>query len=473
MQTQTVSSPAVNAGASRLPAPRRSPLDWSPLGGLVMRPWYDRCALHLIGRWYLPLSRAWAAALTHGEDEAGFARAIGLAEFPAGASGRKLRRAIAETARRAAVLDQADAQWRDAFFGQKAPPDRELVQAEQARLAAASSLMAARAGFLGVRQRSPAVGWQVTPPAELPTPDEWRASAGTCIAAPGGAEGRLPAVAVSHPVPGPGGRERWLRFAAPGLPGDTVWARVFEPEGIDDAPTLINLHGIGMELEYWRDAVDNTPDLTRQGIRVIRPEGPWHGRRRPAGCYGGEPVMALGPEGFLKLFSAWGAEAGVITAWARQAGSRRVAVGGVSLGALTSQLTAVAAADWPEEMRPDALILVATSGDLLGVAEGSLAGGVGFWPAIARAGWTPADLEGYLPLMVPQGPAAMPPERIVMALGAADTVTPFAGGQGLARRWAVPPENLFIRPQGHFSVSLDLVRQPQPLDRIIEILKQG
>jgi len=181
--------------------------------------------------------------------------------------------------------------------------------------------------------------------------------------------------------------------------------------------------------------------------------------------------MALGPEGFLKLFSAWGVEAGVITAWARQAGSRRVAVGGVSLGALTSQLTAVAARDWPEEARPDALILVATSGDLMEVAKaGSLSSGVGYWPAIARAGWTAADLERYVPLLGPQGPAAMPADRIVMALGEADTVTPFAGGLDLARRWGVPPENLFIRRQGHFSVSLDLGRQPQPLNRMVEIL---
>ena len=57
-----------------------------------------------------------------------------------------------------------------------------------------------------------------------------------------------------------------------------------------------------MELDYWREAVDNTPTLTRQGLRVIRPEGPWHSRRRQRGFYGGEPAMALGPEGFLKLF---------------------------------------------------------------------------------------------------------------------------------------------------------------------------
>ena len=457
---------------SRLPAPRRNPLDWSPLGGLVMRPWYDRCAVHLVSRWYLPLSRAWAAALVYGEDEEGFAAALDGGDFPDGQAGRRLRRAIAGTQRRLAVHEEADAHWRDLFYRPAAPSDRDLVEAEQRRIDTASALMSARASYLGVRRRSPAVRWQVTPPAELLSSKDWLASNGTCIDSPAGDDGSLPPVEVSHPVPGPYGTERWLRFASPGLDGDTVWARLFEPEGIADPPTLINLHGIGMELDYWREAVDNTPTLTRQGLRVIRPEGPWHSRRRQPGFYGGEPAMALGPEGFLKLFSAWGAEVGVMTAWARRAGSRRVAIGGVSLGALTSQLAAVAAKDWPEETRPDVLILVATSGDLMGVATaGSLSTGIGYWPAIARAGWTEEDLDRYVPLLSPRGPATMPPQRIVMALGEADTVTPFAGGLELARRWGVPPENLFIRRQGHFSVSLDLGRQPQPLNRMVELLK--
>src|SRR3546814_2991848 len=80
--------------------------------------------------------------------------------------------------------------------------------------------------------------------------------------------------------------------------------------------------------------------------------------------FGGEPAMAQGPLGFLKLFAAWGAEVAVLIDWARRQGSGSVALGGVSLGALTSQLTAVAARDWPAELRPDALLLIASSQDL-------------------------------------------------------------------------------------------------------------
>ncbi|NIA68800.1 hypothetical protein HBA54_09370 [Pelagibius litoralis] len=458
---------------SHLPAPRRNPLDWNPLGDLVMRPWYDRWALGLVARWYLPLSRAWAAGLAHAGDKAAFAEAAGLEGFPGGLTGRAIRRAIAKNQRRLGDYLAADARWLEAYFAAAAPLDEVLVDRERARLAAASALMAARAGFMPIRRRVAQVRWQMTPPGDFAPPEDWLGSAGTCITQPSGAgpDSPLPPVEVSHPVPGPLGPERWLRFASPGLPGDTAWARVFEPEGVENPPSFINLHGIGMELDFWSGAVDSTASLLRRGLRVIRPEGPWHGRRRIAGCYGGEPAMALGPEGFLKLFSTWGAEAGVMTAWARQNGSRRVAIGGVSLGALTSQLTAVAASEWPEITRPDALLLVATSANSLDVAmAGSLSRAVGYPAALAQAGWSPEDLARYAPLLEPRGAPAMPPERIVMTLGEADTVTPFDGGLALARRWGVPPENLFIRRQGHFSVSLDLNRQPQPLNRIAAIL---
>jgi hypothetical protein len=215
--------------------------------------------------------------------------------------------------------------------------------------------------------------------------------------------------------------------------------------------------------------------LVRKGLRVIRPEGPWHGRRRRPGTFGGEPAMAQGPLGFLQLFAAWGAEVAVLIDWTRrrngEGSSAQVALGGVSLGALTSQLVATAARDWPERLRPDALILIACSENLKNVAfQGSLAAAIGLPARLAVQGWSEADIERYLPLMEPRGGPAMVPEKIVMTLGEADDLTPFAGGLTLARRWQVPPANLFLRHQGHFSVAFDLARRPQPLDRLVEIL---
>src|SRR3546814_9336794 len=70
-----------------LPPPPFSPLSWPPLGSLLMRPWYDRLAVKLVARWFLPLSRAWATALESGGSEARFAADLGLDGLPGGRCG--------------------------------------------------------------------------------------------------------------------------------------------------------------------------------------------------------------------------------------------------------------------------------------------------------------------------------------------------------------------------------------------------
>jgi len=458
--------------AARLPTPPRSPMNWEPLGSLLMRPWYDRLAVKLVPHWYFPLSRAWAVALEYGEDGAAFAAALGLEGFPGGLCGWQLARGLARTHELAQVHAGVEARWRDLFFATEAPPAAALVAAERARRQSSHNLMSARRFFLCLRKRVPRLCWDLPHPEDMPSPEALRGDGGTCIRLDG-----MPAVEQSHAVRGPYGWQSWIRFPAPGLPGDTAWAQVFEPEGVHNPPTLISLHGICVESEHWgesMDSVDITPALALKGLRVIRPEGPWHGRRRLPGTFGGEPAMAQGPLGFLKMFAAWGAEIPVYVDWARRrsGGSGPVALGGVSLGALTSQLAAVAAKDWPETERPDALILIACSESLHDVAfQGSLAAAIGLPAKLQAKGWSVADIDRYLPLMEPRGAPAMAPEKIVMTLGEADDLTPFSGGLALARRWQVPPANLFLRHQGHFSVAFDLGRRPQPLDRLVEILK--
>lgn len=438
-----------------------------------MRPWYDRLAVTLVASWYLGMSRAWAAAVESGGDATRFAAALGLERLPGALCGWNIARGLVAAAELAKAHAGADAHWRDVFFGAERPPVATLVTVEQRRRQAAHALMAARRYFFCLRRRIEPLSWALPRPDQMPVPETLAGDGGTCIAR----GDDLPTVELSHWVPGPQRRQAWLRFASPGLPGDTAWAQVFEPEGAVNPPTLISLHGICVESEHWgaaMDAIDIAPTLTRQGLRIIRPEGPWHGRRRPAGRFGGEPAMAQGPLGFLKLFRAWGAEVAVLIDWARRQGSGPVALGGVSLGALTSQLTAVAANDWPTALRPDALLLIACSENLKDVAfNGSLAARIGLPARLAAQGWTDADIERYLPLMEPRGEPVMPPEKIVMVLGEADDLTPFEGGLALARRWQVPPANLFLRRQGHFTVAFDLARRPQPLDRLAEILGQG
>jgi len=443
--------PCSQGSSRRLSRHGRYALLHGALGDLVLRPWFDVVALHAIARWFLPLSRAWAAAQVPG------------AQFN-GLSGAFVRRVAAGRA----AYDAAEEAWRAAFFGGEGRSVEDLLAKTKARQAAAQRHMATRGyGLPGhLRHRFPGVRWQVPPPAAVEAAQAARlAGIEAAFRAP-----EMPRVERSLAVPGPFGREYWLQFRAP-VPGDTAWAHVYEPDNVVDPPSLIFLHGIGMETEFWQDLEDNVSALAGQGIRVIRPEGPWHGRRRPEGWYGGEPGVGQAPLGLMELFRAWAAEVAVLTAWARDHGSPRVGLSGVSLGSLTSQMAAVASAHWPASQRLDALLLVATTGDMMTLAEsGSLSRALGLWPAMAAAGWTHAELERWRPLLEPLSPPGLPPDKVIMLLGAADDLTPYAGGLDLAQRWDVPSDNLFQRRQGHFSVSLGLARDAAPLVRLRRVL---
>ncbi len=204
---------------------------------------------------------------------------------------------------------------------------------------------------------------------------------------------------------------------------------------------------------------------------MVRPEGPGHGRRRRQGCYGGEPTLALGPVGFLDLFQAWISEVAALIAWARRTSRGPVALGGISLGALTSQLAAVAAGHWPAEMRPDALMLVATTGRVAEtVVASSLARVIGLPARLAEAGWSEPDLARWRPLAEPMAPPAVAAGRIVMVLASADDVTPFLGGVALADQWEVPTANRFIWPRGHFSTGLGIGADTGPIRRLLRVM---
>lgn len=51
----------------------------SPVGALLAKPWVDPVGLFGLLRWYLPLSRLWAAANVAGVDVAQFREEIGVA----------------------------------------------------------------------------------------------------------------------------------------------------------------------------------------------------------------------------------------------------------------------------------------------------------------------------------------------------------------------------------------------------------
>jgi hypothetical protein len=434
-------------------------------GRLLLRPWFDRATLRWVTRVYFPLSRAWAAARAADGDVDACADALGLADPP--------RRTLTRLVRTVAAADRAhrraEAAWDAAFHAADRPPEAHLVAAEAARERAAERLMLTRfrALPLHLRHRLPAVAYRTVGRATLDRVHGARlAGPAPAFPPPPGPEMR-----ESHRVAGPDGTVSWLDWTAPVL-GDRARARVIAPPDAADPPTLIHLHGIAMELELWRAAEDPVNALARtHGLRIVRPEGPWHGHRCPRDAWGGEPAVARAPAGYLDLMQAWVAELGQLVAWARATSDGPVAIGGLSLGALTAQLAARAARHWPARLQPDALFLAMTSGDLLEVAfEGEMARRLGARDALHAAGWDHAALARYRPLLEPDGPPAMGPERVVMLLGSLDVVTPFAGGRRLAEAWGVPARNRFVRRRGHFSTPIALAFDSAPLERLVEVL---
>jgi hypothetical protein len=441
------------------------------LASVVAWPWFDRVALWSLTRWFLPISRAWAAATVADGSLDRFLAEVPLDRLPSAArplTELGLRR-ISKLVR---LNEAALAAWDDEFFGDGDVEPVMLAELERARRGAAQSLMMGRTAVANL----PIIGQVPRARFSIPGRAEVEARFGAIADRPEEAyrmEGPVPAVERSRAIVWPDRLEYWLRFRSPhAAMGDTAWARVVEPLDAPDAPSLVFGHGLGVELEMLERMGDEDAALIAQGIRVVRLEAPWHNRRRKPGTYGGEPFVATQPLGALDLFAAEVREFAVLIGWCRTQGSRRVAIGGTSLGALASQLAASHAASWPAAMRPDALLLLTTSNDVAGLAfSSSLARGIGIDRALESAGWGTADIDRWRPLLDPAATAPLPPEDIVILLGQVDDVTPFPLGLAMADAWKVPEENLFLRPQGHFSAAVGLVRDPAPLHRLAARLK--
>ena len=436
-------------------------------GGVLLRPWFDTLALHLVAKWYLPLSRGWAAAMASKGSYDRFREDIGPAADRLG----QARSLLVEMYDRRRLYDDLAAAWEEDFFGDAAPAQERLLAREMERVKQANGFMAMRRSFLPIRKMLPAAKWNIAAPsAAAERQAERLADPGKAFVAP-----EPSAVAESQAIPGPRGPEFWIKMKSPSaVTGDSAWARVQSPGTEPIRGVLILLHGIGLEPEMWRSMAAPAASLIEQGICLISPEGPWHGRRCPDGEFGGERILARGPLGFIELFEAWVAECALWTGWARERFGVPVALGGVSLGALTAQIAVSAAADWPDARRPDASILITTTGDMTATAfDGSLARDTMLRDRMVSEGWDRDALASFTALLQPGDSRGLSSDRIVMVLGEADTVTPYPGGKALAQKWHIPDENLFVSHRGHFSAALGVGRDRLPLERLRALLASG
>jgi len=440
------------------------------MGLFLSYPYFDRLALWALTTRFFPLSRVWAAATVSGGVPERF-----LSEVPLESNGidiDRLQGALFLTEAARATASAVSESWETSFFGADSRTSEELVAIETARRDHHHALNTMRRKFRFLLKHPIPIVLS-----DSPTPLQVAAKFDDALQNRAGlfaVPNPMPKVEVSRKVPGAVGTNYWLRFPSPSKQlGDTVYARVYEPEGVKNPPTIIFGHGICVEFDLWHGLIDEVDELCRMGIRVIRPEAPWHGRRRPAGRFSGETIVATAPFGPLYAFSGALREWAVLIDWARQTSTGKVAVGGSSLGAQMSMLCADVSRDWPKHLQPEAMLLITHAGNQRdALLTGALAQVWKSREAMIKKGWTGETAGKYLPILDPdwKTPPIVDPQNIISVLGSYDHVTPFESGLGLLNAWNVPDDNRFIWRRGHFSVPMTMIRDTGPLRRFRDIL---
>ncbi len=442
------------------------------VGNVVARPWLDKTILLSLEYVFFPLSRMWAAARRANGEVDEFYAAVPLSNFKAKPT--KTSKALQAFELNRIQIANTEEKWRAAFFGDDDQAvthnHAQLKNLERLRLDHRSHYNASRFRFWHHRK---AVDMSVAN--QFPSPDEMQALYGESdeawqqrFAAPEA----FPEVTQSKAIVANGVTNYWVRFQSPSERlNDIVYARVIEPTGVENPPTLIFGHGIGVEFDHWRNLIDFVDFFPKLGIRVIRPEAPWHGRRVPDGFYGGEYFLSTAPMGAFDFFTAQFQEWMVLMDWARNHSSAPVAVGGTSLGAQCAQTLSIRANALPRRLQPDAMMLLTHCAHVWEVAlDGVLADIWGLHDPLHDLGWTRDIMEQWLSKLDPQGAPCMPPENIISVIGHADKVTPYASGRRLQQLWQVPAENTFDWPSGHFTVPIRMVRHREPIERFKQII---
>ncbi|HLL26852.1 MAG TPA: hypothetical protein VKT73_04290 [Xanthobacteraceae bacterium] len=432
-------------------------------------PWFDGLSAWILRRLYFPASRLWAAAeLAEGSPErfwkaAAIQRRRGHIE--------RIEAVLARHDRARARALALEAEWQRVFFGPEETALNYRSAVEAARLTSRHAYNATRRFFWFLLDRDvPRARLETATPAKVSAIyDRARRDLAPFVAPPD----PMPEVEVSRAIPGVNGADYWLRFKSPSRRlGDMVYARVHEPREGADAPTVIFGHGICVEFDHWHGLIDEADTLCKAGFRVIRPEAPWHGRRTPAGYFGGERLISTFPAGMLDATLGALQEWAVLADWSRRTSRRALAFGGTSLGAQTAQLAADRARDWPERLRPDGLFLITHCGRMGEASQhGEIAEIFGGSDEVRSKGWTAAEFETYAALLDPRSEPPLAPDKIVTVLGSRDNVTPFSSALSLIDGWKVPSANRFVWDRGHFSIPMTLIRNSAPIARFRAIMR--
>ncbi len=442
----------------------------SPVGKLIARPWFDLCILYFLKNWFFPLSRLWAAARAAEGDVDKFIKYVPLA-LPSERQRKQITKALYYFDRARLKAFSTEKLWHDYFFGAEQVAGERLPIVEEMRLDNRTAYNMTRKFFLPLK-RLVKTSVLVSPPTPAEVAERFGAK-GEKLDALFELPEEFPEVEVSRCVTTERGQDYWIRFQSTSTEmDDHVYARVYEPHGIKNPPTLIFGHGICVESDHYHQILDEVSDLIRMGIRVIKPEAPWHGRRVLPGHYGGEQLLSAVPVSMVEFMAAQLQEWATIIHWSRSNSKGPVAIGGSSLGAQTAKAVAVKARDWPEYLKPQALFIAAHCAHISETAlEGSLSDIWNIGDTMKAKGWH-RDLEQiWLERLDPKAKPCIAGKNIVSVTGLRDTVTPTPSAHKQMDCWDVPSENRFIYNRGHFTIPLGIINNAAPLEKLAEILQ--
>ena len=448
----------------------------SPLGGLLNRPWVDSAGLAAMRRWYFPLSRLWAAANAAGEDIERFTAEVGVPPpdfWPRAYVSSLLRR----NARARAASATARGLWEEAIFGGADMQETDVEQLDRRRRSAASRHLATRVLFYPQMfpRRPPAARWDISGEETI------RREFGSSLGRPAdlyGATIDVGSMEVSQAFVRGGLHEYWLRAPTPSMRlgkwrgSERLYARVVEPaEAMTPPPTLIMGSGLCLEADLLSVARDSGSRLARLGWRVVEPISAFHGLRAMPDRYGGEPFFGFAPTSTIDLVSGQAIESALLIAWCRARFGGQVALAGISMTSFVAQQVASHCGAWMPESRPDGILLISHTGDAKSVTfGGKLVGALGLDRALLDAGWTLETFGSLIKVLDPAPEPAIPPHRIVSALGETDRWLPYEDGLEVARRWKLPEANIFRYRFGHLGMPVQLTRDPAPFVRLRQAL---
>lgn len=442
-----------------IPFSRRSAIaGYDLIAGLI-----DPMTIGAMKHWWFPSARIWAAA----NGARGDADAVAATLLPRGqkriqskASALALRQN--EGARQHA--SEANATWREVLIDGR-DGDPEAVETARRRAGSRHLAMhgplAAAVGRRGVQT----VAWAMDAPGASPPPVEAYQAPDDVAAVQAGPEFQEGAL-----------MRRWLAAPAEtGLVTDTAYARVSWPRDMPVHGVVVVGGGVGVEWDIFvrmRRDHDFATAYTVHGLAVVELVSPGHGLRRADHLYGGESFFQSAPVSAGASLAAQVRETGRWIAWARGAFARPVGVFGVSMSSFAAQLAVSHCGRWSEAARPDAALLMAHSGDLIGVTQGSLSRGLGLPAAQKAAGWTNFDFAPWGEALGPADKPAIPPDAIVSIIGRRDGVTPFKDGEVVREKWSIPLANRFTYGHGHMGLPLRAIMEPTANARFSDILRR-